>query len=94
MNSREIAIVGLGGVGGYFGFKLAQQYADTLVATIAFVARTSTYEVVQQNGLTLLSPEHPINIVRPDKLVKQVSELQHDGVNVLCVKVYDLGGYL
>lgn len=90
MNAPQIAIIGLGGVGGYFGFKLAQRYAGTPDAAITFVARAGTYEVVKQNGLTLLSPEHPVSVVRPDKLIERVSELQHAAVIILCVKEYDL----
>ncbi|MDQ3714204.1 MAG: hypothetical protein M3388_18585 [Acidobacteriota bacterium] len=36
--SRDL-IVGIGGVGGYFGFKLAQKYSDGEAAKITFVAR-------------------------------------------------------
>jgi 2-dehydropantoate 2-reductase len=89
MNTTEIAVVGLGGVGGYFGFKLAQHYAGTPVA-VTYVARGATHEVVKERGLTLLSPEHPISTTRPAKLIEQVANLQGVGVILLCVKEYDL----
>ncbi|MGY2130871.1 ketopantoate reductase family protein [Hymenobacter sp. HD11105] len=86
----ELAIVGLGGVGGYFGFKIAQKYAATTTATITFVARGETYERVKENGLMLLSPEHPANVAHPTKLVETVAELENIDVLLLCVKEYDL----
>lgn len=39
MKKTEIAIIGLGGVGGYFGFKLAQSYATSNNVAITFVTR-------------------------------------------------------
>lgn len=90
MRIMELAIVGLGGVGGYFGFKLAQQYAATTIASITFVARGETYARVKENGLTLLSPEHSTSVARPAKLVETVSELENIDVILLCVKEYDL----
>ncbi|HEX8659863.1 MAG TPA: 2-dehydropantoate 2-reductase [Hymenobacter sp.] len=89
MNTTEIAVVGLGGVGGYFGFKLAQHYAGTPVA-VTYVARGATHDVVKERGLTLLSPEHPISTVRPARLVEEVAQLSEAGVILLCVKEYDL----
>ena len=59
---KTITIIGLGGVGGYFGFKLAQTYSDSLDVTITFVARNETYTIIKDKGLTLLSAEHPNSI--------------------------------
>jgi 2-dehydropantoate 2-reductase len=89
MNTTEIAVVGLGGVGGYFGFKLAQHYAGTPVA-VTYVARGAKHDVVKERGLTLLSPEHPISTVRPARLVEEVVQLPEARVILLCVKEYDL----
>lgn len=86
----ELAIVGVGGIGGYFGFKLAQEYATATTAIITFVARGETYARLKENGLTLLSPEHPSSVARPSKLVETVAELENIDVLVLCVKEYDL----
>ncbi|WP_375418672.1 ketopantoate reductase family protein [uncultured Hymenobacter sp.] len=86
----QLAIVGLGGVGGYFGFKLAQKYAGSAAASITFVARGETHALVQANGLTLLSPEHPVSVTHPAKLVETVSELEDAQIVIICVKEYDL----
>ena len=90
MKTMELAIVGLGGVGGYFGFKLAQKYVGTTAASVTFVARGETYAQVKKYGLTLLSPEHSTTIAHPAKLVEMVSELESIDVLLLCVKEYDL----
>ncbi|MGE8513660.1 MAG: 2-dehydropantoate 2-reductase N-terminal domain-containing protein, partial [Chryseobacterium culicis] len=58
MNKKHIVVVGLGGVGGYFGFKINQTNETSRKYTVSFVARGETYEKVKDNGLTLLSPEH------------------------------------
>jgi 2-dehydropantoate 2-reductase len=47
----RIAIVGSGGVGGYFGGRLAQGGAD-----VTFIARGAHLEALQRNGLRINSP--------------------------------------
>ncbi|UOQ71615.1 ketopantoate reductase family protein [Hymenobacter cellulosilyticus] len=86
----ELAVVGLGGVGGYFGFKLAQHYAGSAAARVTFVARGATYAAVQARGLTLLSPEHPTPVAHPARVVETVAELGAVDLLLLCVKEYDL----
>lgn len=88
--TAEIAVVGLGGVGGYFGFKLAQHYAGSAAARVTFVARGATYAAVRAHGLALLSPEHPDSVARPARLVERVAELGAVDLLLLCVKEYDL----
>ena len=39
MQTIKIAILGLGGVGGYYGGKLAQRFRDTSHVEIYFIAR-------------------------------------------------------
>ena len=90
MTTTEIAIIGLGGVGGYFGFKLAQTYEEDNKVDITFVARTATYEIVKQRGLTLISPEHLDSASRPKVLLHSVSELSKADLIIICVKEYDL----
>ncbi|MFZ1909318.1 MAG: 2-dehydropantoate 2-reductase N-terminal domain-containing protein, partial [Burkholderiales bacterium] len=47
----KIAVMGAGGVGGYFGGRLAQAGHD-----VSFVARGKHLEAMRTNGLTLKSP--------------------------------------
>lgn len=90
MQTTVISIIGLGGVGGYFGFKLAQKYRDSKEVNITFIARGKTYEVVKQNGLTLLSPEHKNTIAIPDKVLQSIKESDVSDLFIICVKEYDL----
>jgi 2-dehydropantoate 2-reductase len=55
MNKKHIVVVGLGGVGGYFGFKINQTNEVSGKYKISFVARGETYEKVKENGLVLIS---------------------------------------
>lgn len=87
MRTKNIAIIGLGGVGGYFGFKINQ--ANKL-NQIVFIARGKTYEIIIANGLTLLSPEHKEIITRPNVVLERISDLQKPDLVILCVKEYDL----
>jgi len=90
MKTTEFAIIGLGGVGGYFGFKLAKKYSTSNAVNITFIAREKTYEIVKENGLILLSAENEDSIVRPHQIFKDVAELGQVDVFVICVKEYDL----
>lgn len=48
MRTKQLAIIGLGGVGGYFGFKLAQKYASSNAVIVSFVARAQTYDILKE----------------------------------------------
>ena len=90
MMSKNITVIGLGGVGGYFGFKIAQKNHGNNDYKITFVARGKTFEVVSEKGLTLISPEHSNQIVKPDYLVQNVEEIVPPDLALICVKEYDL----
>lgn len=90
MKKKHIVIIGLGGVGGYFGFKLSQTNETTQQHQISFVARKKTYEVVKDQGLTLLSPEHSNNKTNPDHIYQLISEIENPDLILICVKEYDL----
>lgn len=53
----RIAIVGIGGVGGYFGGKLAREYAGSEKHEIIFIARGEHLKAIQRNGLQLFTRE-------------------------------------
>jgi 2-dehydropantoate 2-reductase len=90
MENKNIAIIGLGGVGGYFGFKINQFNETENQFDITFVARSQTYDIVNENGLTLLSPEHPNSITKPNQIVQNISEIKNLDLVLICVKEYDL----
>lgn len=88
--SKKITLIGLGGVGGYFGFKLAKLIENDPNYEITFVAREETYDIVKSNGLTLLSSEHSQSTIRSDKIVENISATEPADLMLICVKEYDL----
>ena len=88
--NKNITVIGLGGVGGYFGFKIAQKTSERKNYKVTFVARGETFETVRKNGLTLLSAEHSDHIAKPDRLVQEVEEAAPFDLILICVKEYDL----
>lgn len=90
MNKKHIVVVGLGGVGGYFGFKINQANEASGKYNITFVAREETYDKVKENGLTLLSPEHPNDHTHPNTIMQEINEVKGPDLVLICVKEYDL----
>ncbi|WP_064965528.1 ketopantoate reductase family protein [Tenacibaculum ovolyticum] len=90
MNKKHIVIIGLGGVGGYFGFKICQSNETDKQHKISFIARTSTYKIVKEKGLTLLSSEHKNNTTNPSTVYQNISEIKNPDLVLICVKEYDL----
>lgn len=90
MNKKHIVVVGLGGVGGYFGFKINQANEVSEKYMVSFVARGETYEKVKENGLTLLSPEHSNPQTHPNVIVQNIGDIKNPDLVLICVKEYDL----
>ena len=88
--AKTVSIIGLGGVGGYFGFKLAQTYLNTPDINITFVARNETYNIIKDKGLILLSAEHPNSTAYPNTLINNLNDLPLSDILLICVKEYDL----
>ena len=53
----RIGILGLGGVGGYFGGLLAKAYVESESIEIVFIARGGTQSAIAENGLKVISDE-------------------------------------
>ncbi|WP_028888760.1 ketopantoate reductase family protein [Tenacibaculum ovolyticum] len=85
-----MVIIGLGGVGGYFGFKICQSNETYKQHQISFIARTNTYKIVKEKGLTLLSSEHKNNTTNPSAIYQNISEIKNPDLVLICVKEYDL----
>lgn len=85
----KIAIVGLGGVGGYFGGKIAQRYAGSAEHPVVFVARGAHLAAIRRDGLLLRTVEEEFR-VRPDLATDSPSEAGPCDLVLFCVKEYDL----
>lgn len=90
MSKKHIVVLGQGGVGGYFGFKINQANETSKKYKVSFVARGETYQSIQENGLVLLSPEHPIDHTYPDAVEQNILDVKDPDLVLICVKEYDL----
>lgn len=79
----KIAIMGSGGLGGYFGARLVKGGA----ADVHFVARGKHLEAMRRDGLRIEGPE-PIH-VHPVHATDQPAQIGVADVVMLCVKLWD-----
>jgi 2-dehydropantoate 2-reductase len=80
----HIAIIGAGGVGGYFGSRLIAAGED-----VTFVARGAHLEALQTSGLRLESPKGGLHLPRV-RATNDVSTIGPVDIVLLTVKMYDL----
>ncbi|HEY9170161.1 MAG TPA: 2-dehydropantoate 2-reductase [Lutibacter sp.] len=80
----NIVIYGTGGVGGYFGARLAQ--AGNLVT---FIARGKHLEEIQKKGLQLISPKGNY-LVYPANATANITEVKDIDLILVCVKAWQL----
>ncbi|WP_372769079.1 ketopantoate reductase family protein [Lutibacter sp.] len=80
----NIVIYGTGGVGGYFGTRLAQSGN-----TVTFIARGKHLEAIQKNGLRLISPKGDY-LVFPANATSTISEVTDIDLILVCVKSWQL----
>ena len=92
MDKINIAIIGAGGVGGYFAWKFMRNVGD--YTTLTLVARGRHYEEIRRHGLGLESPESNGESLWPDFLFSHIDEADVNDIILLCVKDYDLSGVL
>lgn len=85
----KIAVVGLGGVGGYFGGKIARKYAGSPEHRVVFVARGAHLEAIRSDGLLLKTVEGDFR-VKSDLATDNPSEAGRCDLVLFSVKEYDL----
>lgn len=85
----KIVIVGLGGVGGYYGGLLAKQYENDENIEIYFVARGEHLKKVRENGLTLITETETFT-VHPTLATDNILEIGKADYIILTTKSYDL----
>lgn len=88
----NIGIVGVGGVGGYFGGKLANAYPklSNLSVNTYFVVRGKHLEEIKQHGLILNTDDTKGIRCYPTLATDDISEIPDIDIWLLCVKSYDL----
>ena len=87
----KIAVVGLGGVGGYFGGKVALKYAGSSEHTVVFIARGAHHEAIRKSGLLLKTVEGEFRAI-PDLTTDEPAAAGPCDLVLVCVKEYALEG--
>ena len=85
----KIVIVGLGGVGGYFGGFLAKKYVENPGIEIYFVARGEHLKKVQEKGLTLITETETFQVF-PTLATDDITEIGRADYIIMTPKSYDL----
>lgn len=80
----KIAVMGAGGVGGWFGAKLALAGED-----VTFVARGKHLQAMRDGGLKVLAPEGDM-LVRPAQATDDPAEIGPVDVVMFTVKLWDV----
>jgi len=80
----QISIIGTGGVGGYFGARLAAAGND-----VCFVARGKHKEALEENGLRLKSIKGDLFLPKV-KVVEKISELDNPELVIVAVKSWQV----
>jgi len=85
----RIAVIGLGGVGGYLGAKLAAKNAGSADTEIIFIARGDNAAAIRSNGIKLITPQGE-ETAYPALVTNQAETLGLVDLIICCVKSYDL----
>lgn len=80
----KIAIIGTGGVGGYFGGRLAMAGND-----VTFVARGAHLEAIQKNGLTVKSI-HGDFLVKPAQAISEIASMGIVDLVIVATKAWQV----
>jgi 2-dehydropantoate 2-reductase len=86
---KRIGILGLGGVGGYFGGLLAKAYYNSSEVEIVFIARGATQNAIAENGLKIITDDLEV-IVRPKLVSNNPEEIGVLDYLICATKTYDI----
>lgn len=85
----KIGILGLGGVGGYFGGLLAKAYFKADEVEIIFIARGETQKAIAENGLKIITDDSE-TIVYPKLVSNNPDEIGKLDYLICATKTYDI----
>ncbi len=85
----RIAVLGIGGVGGYFGGKLAAHFAGSTNVEIIFVARGENAKAIKSRGLKVVTNQEEF-VAKPSLVTSKAKEIGKVDVFLICTKAYDL----
>lgn len=84
----KIAIIGMGGVGGYFGGKLAKAYVPSGHHQVYFVARGAHLAKIKERGLAVRADDGDFTAF-PTLAADRPQEIGRVDLVLFCVKSYD-----
>jgi 2-dehydropantoate 2-reductase len=87
-----IWVYGVGGVGGYFGGKLAYLASRNPEAGkgVFFIARGEHFAAIKRAGLILNAAQHNEMMCIPSQVTDSIEDIPDPDLCLLCVKSYDL----
>ena len=85
----RIGILGIGGVGGYFGGILAKAYLESDAIEIIFIARGETQKTITKRGLKIVTDNDEI-IVFPDLVSNDPNVIGKLDFLICATKTYDI----
>jgi 2-dehydropantoate 2-reductase len=85
----RIGILGLGGVGGYFGGLLAKAYFESDTIEIIFIARGETLKAIAQNGLKIKTDTDEMTVF-PSLVSDNADEIGMLDYLICATKTYDI----
>jgi len=88
-NKKKIAVLGIGGVGGYFGGCLARHFEKSNTIDIIFITRGDNKITLKSKGITLQTPEETF-VAYPKLTSSDPSEIGTVDYMLCCTKMYDL----
>ena len=88
-NKTRIVIVGIGGVGGYFGGLLSKKYSNGNDVEVVFVARGEHLKEIQNKGLTVIKGSENF-VTKPYLATDDYNKIGVADYIIICTKSYDL----
>lgn len=85
----RIAIIGVGGIGGYFGVRLLDRYGKDGNIEIAFIQRGEHLRQIVKHGLTYVTEKSRYQ-VHPALATDKPEDAGKFNLIILCIKSYDL----
>ena len=89
MIKTKIIIVGLGGVGGYFGGMLAKKFYNNEKVEVDFVVRGEHFKAIQNKGLKIIKGNNEF-VAKPNLATDNPAEIGVADYIIICTKSYDL----
>jgi len=87
---KNVCVYGIGGVGGYFGGRIAHEISKgNRAIQVCFIGRGEHLKAVQQHGLNLITDKEEF-ICFPNIATENIRHIPTPDLYLLCVKGYDL----